>query len=202
METDWEHNREQNRMPKFDADKWIAISAMVVSVGTLFALSYQSLLMRESERASKLPYLYFSLLSNSQQGVEILLSNSGIGPAIVDDVQIHYEGRDLTADPYDFFMGLSEENRKNGAGVDKVQKGRLIPAGTAVQMLQFAPGPNGMQTMLAPMLKLFDFADVPREWYSRLAPADLKHGVIEIKYSSVFGERWRIRSDRVVPDHL
>ena len=39
-------------MAKFDADKWIAISAMVVSVGTLAALSYQALLMRDAERAS------------------------------------------------------------------------------------------------------------------------------------------------------
>jgi hypothetical protein len=189
-------------MAKLDADRWIAVSAMVVSIGTLVALSYQSLLMRESERASKLPYLYFSLVSNSQQGVEIVLYNSGIGPAIVDDVQVHYEDRDVAADPYDFFMGLSEENRKSGAGVEKVQKGRLIAAGTAVPMLQFMPGPNGWQVMLDPMLKLFDFADVPREWYSHLAPADLKHGVIEIEYSSVYGERWRIRSDRAVPDHL
>ena len=189
-------------MAKFDADKWLAISAMVVSIGTLAALSYQALVMRDAERASKLPYLYFSLLSNSQQGVRILLLNSGIGPAIVDDVQIHYQSKDIAADPYDFFMGLSEENRKNGAGVDKVQKGRLIPAGATVQMLQFEPGPHGEQTMLPVMLKLFDFADVPLEWYSHLSPADVKHGVIEVKYSSVYGERWRIRSDRVVPDHL
>jgi hypothetical protein len=100
------------------------------------------------------------------------------------------------------YMGLSEENRKNGAGVDKVQKGRLIPAGTTVQMLQFASGANGMQTMLPVMLRLFDFADVPLAWYSQLPPSDVKHGVIEVKYSSVYGEHWRARSDRAVPDHL
>jgi len=188
-------------MAKFDADKWLAVSAMIVSIGTLVALAYQSMLMRDSERASKLPYLYFSLLSNDQQGVEILLANSGIGPAIVDDVQIHYQGKDFAADPYDFYMGLSEDNRKNGAGVDKVQKGRLIPAGTTVQMLQF-PGANAQLAMLPLMLRLFDFADVPLAWYSRLPPADVKHGVIEVKYSSVYGERWRARSDRAVPDHL
>lgn len=189
-------------MAKFDADKWIAISAMVVSVGTLVALSYQALLMRDAERASKLPYLYFSLASNAQQGTLILLSNTGIGPAIVDDVQIHYQGRDIASDPYDFFIGLSDENRKNGAGVDKVQKGRLIPAGTTVQMLQFQAGPRGEQPMTASMLKLFDFADVPAEWYSPFARADLKHGVIEVKYSSVYGEHWTARSDRAVPGHL
>jgi hypothetical protein len=115
-------------MAKFDADKWIAISAMVVSVGTLVALSYQALLMRDAERASKLPYLYFSLLSNDQQGVEILLANSGIGPAIVDGVHIRYEGRDIAADPYDFYIGLSEENRKGGAGVDRALRRRAVPA--------------------------------------------------------------------------
>ena len=189
-------------MAKFDADKWIAISAMVVSVGTLVALSYQALLMRDAERASRLPYLYFSLLSNDKQGVEILLANSGIGPAIVDGVHIRYEGRYIAADPYDFYIGLSEENRKGGAGVDKVQKGRLIPAGATVQMLQFALGANDQQTMLPVMLKLFDFADVPSAWYARFTPAELKHGVIEVDYSSVYGERWRAQSNRAVPDHL
>ena len=190
-------------MPKFDSDKWLAISAMIVSVGTLAALAYQSMLMRDSERASKLPYLYFLIASNDQQGVGILLSNTGIGPAIVDDVQIHYEGKDIAADPYDFFLGLSEDNRKIDSGVDKVQKGRLIPAGTTVQMLQFPPGPSHPpQGMLRPMLKLFDFADAPPTWYQPFAPAELKHGVIEVKYSSVYGEHWSARSDRAVPKHL
>ena len=70
---------------------------MVVSIGTLAALSYQALLMRDAERASRLPYLYISLNSNDQQSVAIVLSNSGIGPAIVDDVTIHYQGRDVAA---------------------------------------------------------------------------------------------------------
>jgi len=42
-------------MAKLDADKWLAVSAMIVSIGTLVALAYQSMLMRDSERASKLP---------------------------------------------------------------------------------------------------------------------------------------------------
>ena len=187
-------------MAKFDADKWLAMSAMVVSIGTLAALSYQALLMRDAERASKLPYLSFSLMASEQLGTHVLLSNSGIGPAIVDDVQIHYQGKDIAADPYDFFMGLSEENRKNGAGVDKVQKGRLIPAGTTVHMLTFDPGPGGTQPMLPAMLKLFEIADVPRDWYVRAGTANMPHAVIDVTYSSVYGERWRVRSDRVVPD--
>ncbi len=52
------------------------------------------------------------------------------------------------------------------------------------------------------MLRLFDIADVPKEWYSQVGPRDLQHGVIEVRYSSVYGEHWRIRSDRFVPDAL
>jgi hypothetical protein len=189
-------------MAKFDADKWLAISAMVVSIGTLAALSYQALLMRDAEHASKLPYLYISLSSNDQQGVSIVLSNSGIGPAIVDDVRIHYQGRDVAADPYDFFLGLNDENKNISSGVDKVQRGRLIPAGTSIQMLQFPPAPGAAQKMLPEMLKLFEIAEVPRAWYSHFKPAELQHGVIEIVYASVYGERWRVRSDRIVPDRL
>jgi len=190
------------RRMKLDTDRVLSLTAMFVGVGSLVTLAYQAGLTRQSQHASVLPYLYISLNSNDQQGVAVVLSNSGIGPAIVDDVRIHYQGRDVAADPYDFFMGLNDENKNVDSGVDKVQPGRLIPAGTSIQMLQFPPAPGAAQKMLPEMLKLFEIAEVPRVWYSRFKPAELQHAVIEIVYSNVYGNRWRVRSDRIVPDAL
>ena len=96
---------------------------------------------------------------------------------------------------------MNDENKKIGSGVDKVQRGRLIPAGTSIQTLQFPPTPGAAQQMLPEMLKLFDIADVPAASYTRWG-GQPQHGVIEIRYSSVYGEHRRVRSDRIVPDRL
>src|SRR5690349_6512810 len=130
-------------MPKFDSDKWVAISAIIVSVGTLAALAYQSMLMRDSERASKLPYLYVSLQSNEQTN-SLQLSNSGIGPALIEEVHIDYKGQTFPTDAYDFVVGQHPDFAKTGLGVDKIQKGRLIPAGVTIRMVEFGRGREGL----------------------------------------------------------
>jgi hypothetical protein len=185
-------------MAKFDADKWLAISAMVVSIGTLAALSYQALLMRDAERASKLPYLYISMLSNDQTGNILQLTNSGIGPALIEEVHVEYKGRTFPTDAYDFILIQKPDFANSGLGVDKIQKGRLIPAGATVQMVEAGRGPAS----LPGMLRLFEIAEVPRQWYKSLGVAGGDKAVLVITYTSVYGERWRVRSDRIVPDRL
>jgi hypothetical protein len=73
--------------------------------------------------------------------------------------------------------------------VDKIMSGRLIPAGETVLMLE-------------DLLRLFEIAGVPKSW---LAGAGIPltgtdRAVVEITYSSVYGDRWRVRSDRLVPE--
>jgi hypothetical protein len=184
----------------FDSDRLLGLSAMVVSVGSLIIIAYQAALMRQAQRASVLPYLYISLSANDQQGIHLNLTNSGIGPAMIDDVKIHYKGREIPGDPYDFFIAERPEIAKLGLGVDKIQKGRLIPAGATIQMVEF--GSPGTQKLLPDVLRLFEIAEVPRSWYANLGTAGGEKAVIEILFSSVYGERWRVRSDRIVPDRL
>ena len=182
-------------MAKFDSDKWIAISAMVVSIGTLVALSYQALLMRDAERASKLPYLYISLQSN-QTGNRLQVTNSGIGPALIEEVHVDYKGQTHATDAYDFIVDQKPDFAKAGLGVDKIQKGRLIPAGVTVQMVE------ADKTALPGILRLFEIAEVPRDWYVFTGTTGGDKAVLVITYTSVYGQRWRVRSDRIVPDAL
>jgi hypothetical protein len=181
---------------RFDADRIIAMSAMLIGLGSLVTFAYQAKLMREAQRASVLPYLYIALSSN-ERGVHILLTNSGIGPALVDDVRIHYEGRDIPADPFDFFISLKPQNKTLPLDVDRVQRGRLIPAGTTVAMIGIAD-----QKFLTEFLRLFEIAEVPRAWYTDRGVLGGEKAVIDITFSSVYGERWRVRSDRIVPEKL
>ena len=182
---------------KFDTDRVISISAMVVGIGSLFTIAYQASLMRQAQHASVLPYLYIAVNANEQHGVRLVLTNSGIGPALIDDVHIRYQGRDVDGDAYDFILAQRPDVARLGLGVDKVQKGRLIPAGATIVMVEMEG-----QKLLPDLLRLFEIAEVPRAWYTNLGVAGAEKAVIAITYASVYGDRWRVRSDRIVPDKL
>ena len=185
---------------KWNADRIVSISAMVIGIGSLITIGYQASLMRQAQHASVLPYLYISINTNDQTGVRLLLSHSGIGPALVDEVHIRYQGRDFSGDPYDFILMQRPDIAKMGIGVDKVQTGRLIPAGATIQMVDLGPAVG--QKLLPDVLRLFEIAEVPRAWYVALGATNAEKAVIEITYKSVYGDRWRVRSDRIVPEAL
>jgi hypothetical protein len=187
------------KFDKLTTDRIVSLSAMAVSIGSLFIIVYQTYLTRQAQHASVLPYLYFSLSANDE-GVAVRVTNSGIGPALVDDVRIHYQGRDIASDPYDFYLSLQPDASKLALGVDKVQPGRLIPAGATIQMLAGRPADSG--PMLSEFLRLFDIAEVPKSWYLNSGVSGGEKAVIEIRFSSVYGDQWRIRSDRIVPERL
>src|SRR5579871_5802792 len=181
---------------RFDADRIIAVTAMLVGLGSLVTFAYQAKLMRDAQHASVLPYLYVALSFNDQ-GVHLLLTNSGIGPALIEDVRIHYQGRDIAADPFDFFVSLKPENNNLPLDVDKVQRGRLIPAGTTISMIGVPD-----RKLLPEFLRLFEVAEVPRAWYSAHGVLGGDKAVVDITFASVYGERWRVSFDRIVPDKM
>ncbi len=184
---------------KWDTDRIVGICAMVVSVATLAALSYQAYLTRQAERRSVLPYMYIALASNDH-GTAVMLENTGIGPALIESIHVHDKSRDITGDAYDFYVAVHPDAPAKGLGVDRVQPGRLVPAGANVLMVQDTG--VGEKSILKEMLTLFDFVDAPDTWYAGAKITRKDRAVIEVVYTSVYGERWRIRSDRVVPEHL
>jgi hypothetical protein len=108
---------------KLTTDRIVSVSAMAVGVASLFIVVYQTYLTRQVQHASVLPYLYFSLTAN-EEGVSVRVTNSGIGPALVDDLRIHYQGRAIVTDPYEFYLGLQADTSKLALGST-----RCSPAG-------------------------------------------------------------------------
>jgi hypothetical protein len=183
---------------KFNTDRIVSLSAMVVGLGSLFTIVYQTYLTREAQHASVMPYLMVDLNSN-EQGVFVVLGNNGIGPALIEDIRVRYEGREIEGDPYAFYTGLRGDSALD---VNQITPGRLIPAGASIPMLG-VPGRNPRsQKFVAEMLRLFDIAAVPRSWYAGVGAVGTDKAVIEITYRSVYGERWQLRSDRMVPERL
>jgi hypothetical protein len=184
---------------KLDTDRIVSLSAMVVGVASLVIAVYQTQLARQSQHASVLPYLYFQLAYPPDAGVSLFLTNSGIGPALIDDVRVRYRGQETVADPYDFYLGLHPEVEAMNFGVDKVLPGRLIPAGATIQMI--GTSVEDAERMQTEFVRLFDIAEVPKAWVQK-AGATADRAVIEVIFSSVYGDRWRIRSDRLVPERM
>ena len=187
---------------KFNSDRIVSLSAMAVGVGSLFIILYQTQLMRESQHASALPYLMLAVNSNPN-GVNITLSNAGIGPALIDDIRVRYQGRENVGDVHDFYISLHPKS-DSVLSINKILPGRLIPAGVSIDVL----GMDGTKTserrqsFLVELLHLFEIAEVARSWYANVGAAGKEKAVIEITYSSVYGDRWRLRSDRFVPEEL
>jgi hypothetical protein len=192
---------------KLNTDRIVSLSAMVVGIGSLFVILYQTHLTRQMQHASVLPYLMISLYSNTQ-GIHIVLRNTGIGPALVEGARVRYKGREIESDPYDFYIGLRPAPA--GLGVNKITSGRLIPAGESIDMLGVDSDgfsmPNGNEVderrrvFLHDLLQTFEIAEVPRSWYAGEGATNPEKAVIEIDYASVYGDRWRLRSDRFVPE--
>ena len=65
-------------------------------------------------------------------------------------------------------------------------------------MLGISGGAERIKT-LGEMLRLFAIADAPPSWLDELPARGGDKAVIDIVFSSVYGDRWRIRSDKPVP---
>jgi hypothetical protein len=195
-----ERARDQRMKWKWDTDKIVSLSAMAVGVGSLVIILYQTKLMREQQRASVMPYLMMAVQSNKDT-TYLTLRNAGIGPALLEDVRIRYRGKDFTQDPYDFFVEQRVEAAKTiPLGSDKLIRGRLVPPGEWIQTLGTEGRESGL-ALLRELLPLFVIAEVPHVWLVQAkadGPASEK-AVIFITYSSVYGEKWHLRSDSFVP---
>lgn len=186
---------------KLNTDRVVSLTAMIVGLGSLFIIVYQTTLLREQQRASALPYLMLGLQVNNERSY-VFARNTGVGPALIEDVVVRYQGREIRQDPYDFFLEVRPEAEKyDGLSVDKLTLGRLVSAGEWINMV----GSEGDgQRMAGVLLGVFDIGEVPIGWYTvrGLSKSGPDKAIIEVTYRSVYGERWRVTSDNGVPQPL
>jgi hypothetical protein len=182
---------------RWSTDRIVSLSAMAVGVCSLFITLYQTYLTREAQSASVLPYLAFGLTSTND-GAYLTLRNDGVGPARLESVRIHFKGQTTETDPYDFFLAHRTGVPPPGLSVDRLTPGRLLPANSTIQMLGVSGGAERLKT-LGDFLRLFALADAPPSWLDELQARGGDKAVIDIVFSSVYGDQWRIRSDRPVP---
>ncbi|MTI33346.1 hypothetical protein [Xanthovirga aplysinae] len=171
-----------------DPQNIIAIAVTIISVCALFVSVFQARVMqnqvslmreqgqvmRTQAKASLWPYLHIEVnRSEEMAGVskyEVVVSNQGTGPAIVEGVRLHFENYLIKdwgqlfdfIDPDSLFIGTVSKSNLNG---------KVLRAGEELRFI----GLNGNPVVANPIIKNIDKVH------------------LEVCYRSVFDEFWSIK---------
>lgn len=167
---------------KWSGDKLVGISALVISLATLFTLIYQSRIMREHEMKSSFPKLEL-WHSNSADHFKLLLMNTGLGPAVIEDYHITYRGQVYEMDHVDFAHSYSDSLKSDSVKISfstsSLRKGRIIQPGDELYLIS---------------LRLDSTSSHPLKPVFKNREAELT-----IKYSSVYHQLWEINGVADIP---
>lgn len=162
----------------FNPDRIVGSSAFIISLGTFLVLAYQTYLSneqatlnRQEQYASVLPYL--ELWTKRNKGLyNLALVNNGLGPAFIKSIRVHYQGKAYEGDPAQFLYEVVVPGDSSlYFGFTNVNKGRLIPAGQSLNLIEIT---NSEQN-----------AEKARKLF-------LDSAQVEVVYSSVYQESWQI----------
>lgn len=172
-------------MKKWSSDRWLSLAAIIASMGTLFTVVYQTNLIRTQQYASVLPYL--EMWNSSQRhSYQLMLVNNGIGPAFIEDVKIHYLDTVYQMDPAIFLKEvINKTDTIRNVGHSNISKGRLVPAGEMVNLLQVNNDSLNAKKLWS--------------WFSGDDPSRKVKPLVEIVYRSVYGETWKLRQNVIEP---
>lgn len=177
---------------KISFEKATTLLVIIASLGSLFIIYRQTNLMdkqfklqRLEQHKSVLPYLNLYNTNDDGKNYSYALANRGIGPALINEINITYKdsiykNHDLRA----FFNSVivkedSLFNDYSDIGHSTVRKGMLIPA-------------NSVKEMVVHQIKNGDKIRSLRNWFNQKIK-------IEIIFSSIYGEQWKLDSFNNIP---
>ncbi|MCH7402241.1 hypothetical protein ACFOUP_18455 [Belliella kenyensis] len=171
----------------WDVNKILSISAIFISFMTFLVLIYQTKILREQQLLSSMPYIDISNRGSYTPNFKIILTNQGIGPAVLEEVNIFFEGKktsfiDLV--PFVFEKSDTIQNLEHLLH-SNIYPGRLIPAGEIIPIFEVIDDLNESIILKSEMDQLYVAG---LEW--------------EIIYSSVYKEKWRITHKSLAPEKL
>jgi len=190
-------------MKKWNADRIVSVSAIVVSVATLMMIFYQTNLMREEQRASVMPSVRIgysmndTLIVNDNDSMElenekIWLENNGLGPAFIDKISIRDSTGTYDTDLFGYFKKVN--SNKNINVIKRVYPGTIIPKNEKLLIYD-------VNSNLDSSFVLFTYFEFPFT-YREKNDDDLKKPIIEVYYKSVYDDHWKISSDKTIPKKI
>jgi len=150
-----------------EPETFIALAALVVSVSAVAVGLYEAALQRHHDRAEVWPHPEIEVFTKST-GAEIVLENTGIGPAIVHSVVVSVDGR-------------PQHNWREVL--------RLLNGAEPLPFSNYSTVQHGLRPGdRLPMLDI-PVGDVPRDFWKSIARVG-----VNICYSSVFDQYWVVES--------
>ncbi|QHT71380.1 hypothetical protein GXP67_34345 [Rhodocytophaga rosea] len=136
----------------------IALAASLASICAVFIAVYQTYMSRQQQLNSVWPYL-LTFESMDEAGISsIVVANYGIGPAIIDSVEISYRGN-IYGSPTDVVRVISKEFKKNEYAMPwsytQIRKGYAIPQGHTLEWIKLnTPEDNAIFAKELPNIKM------------------------------------------------
>jgi len=170
----------------WNSEKIVSISAISISLMTLFVFAYQTNIIREQQRLSALPYLSTIYQNTGTANFKLVVKNNGIGPAFVKSIKIMYNGKEFETDLFRFLHeNIPEMDSIENIFHSNIHPGQLIPAGQSIAILE-------VNNSISDSKKLVQLLKI-------LQDQNLN---IELIYKSVYDERWKLTFDNNLPEKI
>ncbi len=170
-------------MGKFSADRIVSVSAIMISLMTLVVLIFQTNMIREQQQNSVFPYLMIGNQGYGMANYKLVLTNRGIGPAIVESVEILYQDSvyqmDLPGFLYDHVESVDTLNHLYHSNF---YPGMLIPAEETINILEVDNDKDEAIALIS-MLQALDFE-------------------MSIKYKSIYNQHWELSTLEGTPKSI
>lgn len=177
--------------PFWSSEKILSLSALFISLLTLVVFIYQTDLIREQQYKSVYPHLGFANHYGGTLRYEYVITNEGIGPALVEEVIVKY-GDAKYEDIIDFVDDRMQEADSVTYFHANLRKGRLIPAGEKISLIKLASEQDLEGTGLP-----LNTHSGSAQLYQVLNSDSLQ---IEVRYRSIYDEYWIIRNGGRSPE--
>ncbi|MEM6844045.1 MAG: hypothetical protein AAF944_14380 [Bacteroidota bacterium] len=168
----------------WNSDKIVSTSAIIIGVGSLIVVTYQTNLIRNQteliqreQRISVIPYLQLGERVPDGKRVEVYLTNEGLGPALIKEVKVRTENEVYETDLTTYF--LENYSYEGYITMENVVVGDLLPADEEYTMI----GLNLQDSSFIEFITIFEERKV----------------VFEVIYESLYGERWMLSSTENAP---
>ena len=128
-------------MKAWKLDLWITLAALTVSGLTAAAALYQSRVFSDQLSATVWPYLSFDATmtnggSKRPSSIELLLTNDGAGPAIIEGAEISLAGKRVAslAEVFSQFSKLKPGRGIAAFSYSSIERGQVIRPGASSQV--------------------------------------------------------------------
>ncbi len=179
--------------------RFINYIAIIISALTLVAFIYQTSVISKQQHMSVYPHLMLNNENGGSLNYSYVLTNKGVGPAIIDYLKITAPNGKMYDDLGLYLYDTIPEKYHADLLISNVTKGQLISPGEKIGLFTF----NNNRDFPKPQDSLAEKKVEPiilsNKIYALLNEQNL---LIEISYKSVYDDEWKINNKTKTPEEL